>query len=366
MRRFVLLFVGGCSFHPGVLGGDNANPDGGTVLSSDSSSATDMSMVDARECWMQSEVGVSVCLGAPPTGSITISSNTSIDTSSSGNGMLQCRDIGGLCVIAAQSITINSGRTLSAHGDRPLVLIASTTIQIDGTIDVASHINGQRGAGANMPGCTSGTDPTNAGGGQGGSFGGKGGDGGNQDGESSSKGLAGEAIAATTLRGGCPGRRGGNNGGPGGDGGGAVMLFATTIAFGSNGVINASGAAGRGGGSGREGGGGAGSGGMIAFSATQITAPGEVFANGGGGGGGSDNTNNGSSGGDSSAFDSGGNGGNGGGNAGDGGDGYPSSSRNGASGGGSSDAGGGGGGGAGVIRNFSTSSLGGKISPPAS
>ncbi len=375
VRCLWLCFAMGCAFEHGLpTGGGNSTTDGGTT-NGDSSMTTDDSMpaMDASLCWSVAGVGVNVCLTAPLSGNLTFGSNTSIDTDSTGTGSAQCKMLepgsSDVCVIAASQIAINGMRTVTASGDRPLVLLA-TSIKIDGTLDVASHVNGSSGPGANMSGCASGNDPTDdkGGGGQGGSFGTKGGDGGNEDGENSSRGTSGSTIASGTLRGGCPGADGGDGGGAAGDGGGAVLLLADSITFGPEGRINASGASGRGAPTGRKGGGGAGSGGMIVFSASTITvSPNtQIFANGGHGGGGSNNTMPGASGTDSISATSVGGGGNGAGMAGDGGNAYPAADPDARSATGGGDGGGGGGGGGGVILNYSTSSLGANVSPPAS
>jgi hypothetical protein len=377
LRAMSIVLLVGCSFDHGTATatGDDAGTSGdpdAPVTGSGSDAAMNNGS-DASWCWSVAGVSVNVCVGTQPTGTITVSSNTSIDTGSTGTGPLQCKALvagsTNVCVIAASSIDINNNATLSAHGARPLVLIAST-IRIDGTLDVASHVNGQSGPGANMSGCSPGNPSPNnrGGGGQGGSFGGTGGDGGDQDGQPMSHGRAGMALMPTTLRGGCPGANGGDGGGARGDGGGAVLLIADSIQLGSNSAINASGASGRGAPQGRKGGGGAGSGGMIALSATTIAvgANTAIWANGGAGGSGSSNPTAGQSGTDSTSPLSGGTGGTAPGNAGNGGVGYPAVQRDGASGSGGSDGGGGGGGGAGIIRNFTSSSLGSAVSPPAS
>src|SRR5215471_960622 len=94
-----------------------------------------------------------LCLASPPTGVLTLS--TSINTVTVGKP--NCTSIepqsGGpsLCVIAADSIRIDAGQTLTAIGANPLVLIANTTISIGGTLDVASHgSGGAAAAGAQM------------------------------------------------------------------------------------------------------------------------------------------------------------------------------------------------------------------------
>src|SRR5690606_28127761 len=126
------------------------------------------------------------------------------------------------CVIAGESITVTG--TVGVMGSRPLVLVATNAIAVEGTLDAASRrVDLKRGPAANATACLAGTAPTGAkDGGAGGSFGGKGGDGGG-----TGKGLAGAAITPTSLHGGCRGQDGGGaNKGVGGEGGGAVYLIA--------------------------------------------------------------------------------------------------------------------------------------------
>jgi len=271
-----------------------------------------------------------VCLSGTPTGDITLT--TSIDTATRGAG--GCTEIlpqpGGpsLCVVAATSIRISGGARIrataqpagaTATGTNPLVLVATDSIVIDGTLDVASRTGELAvGGGARTAvGCGSSTDvdgrpgkPNGSvsgiggGGGAGGGFGNAGGSGGT-GGNGTSTVAAGNPHTpelAGVVVGGCPGGKGGNGnasdgttgrGGVGGAGGGAVYLLASgsiTIA----GTINASGS---GGGAGEVGsasasegssggGGGGGAGGLIGLEAPSISVTGSLFANGGGGGGG--------------------------------------------------------------------------------
>ncbi|HSD86848.1 MAG TPA: hypothetical protein VLB44_05010, partial [Kofleriaceae bacterium] len=315
---------------------------------------------------------VNVCLDAPLSGTHTFAADTNIDTNPiTATPMCTTLQAGStdVCVIAADAITVNAGRTLSASGSRPLVLIANT-ITVDGTIDVASHVRGRQGPASDLTGCNNGTNAntTQGGGGQGGSFGGKGGDGGNEDGASASRGLAGNALTnVTTLRGGCPGGHGGRTSFSLGHGGGALLLVADSITISSTGVVNASGAGAEHGIPNDQGGGGGGAGGMIALAATAISLDpsGAIFANGGHGGGGAGNSTSGGDGGDPTAPSSGGTGGAGGDAGGDGAAGYPNATRNGGNGTNNSDGGGGGGGGAGIIHVYSSTALTGTNVSPA-
>lgn len=204
------------------------------------------------------------------------------------------------CVIVGTTITVAQGATFRAYGTKPLILLATTTFDLEGTLDVSSKHDGsatQAGAGA-LPAsaCPNTTAATVNSGGFGGSFMGKGGDGGAVDG---AKGTAAPGLTAppSMLRGGCPGGNGstataGSTAGVGGAGGGAVTIIAGKITV--NGTIDASGAGGGGGPAQKSGGGGGGSGGMIVLDALNESAPPNVavgsaqtiwlYANGGGGG----------------------------------------------------------------------------------
>jgi len=195
------------------------------------------------------------------------------------------------CVIAGASVTLPASRTIKAFGPKPLVLLSTLGMILQGNsiIDVSSHsiANPQAtGAGANPASCINGNAAALAGGGYGGSFGGQGGDGERLTGSPATSGVAAPQLVAPPtlpLRGGCPGGTGDSSGGLGGNGGGAVAL----IAFASiqlDGKINASGAGGHGGPATKSGGGGGGSGGMIVLDSPSIQATGPLFANGGGGG----------------------------------------------------------------------------------
>jgi hypothetical protein len=204
------------------------------------------------------------------------------------------------CFVVATTIEIDV--SVVAQGMRPLVLVATESIVVKSTLDVAAHrLAGTSAPGAPSPACSQPGSPQDAdsatrgaGGGAGGSFMSKGGNGGAGETGALAGGFAGELAAMpTTLRGGCDGGSAGKNftgaQPEGGKGGGAVMLAAgTSITI--DGAINASGAGGNGGFD-LSGGAGGGSGGMIVLHAPTITGIGVVIANGGGGGAGGETGN---------------------------------------------------------------------------
>lgn len=226
-----------------------------------------------------------VCV-APELAPVTI--QTALDTD--GSACMPYTPGSAYCVIAGTTIDVE---TTLVTGSRPLVLLATEEIRVDGALDISARGGGaQRAPGGDPAGGCNGGIPAGGGqnpetrGGAGGSFGGVGGRGGVRNGNdySATSGVPGAAIALsppTTLRGGCRGQNGGA-GAPGGFGGGAVYLVSLErIAV--TGSINASGAGGSGGGV-RRGGAGGGSGGMIGLDAPAVSVTGTVFADGGGGG----------------------------------------------------------------------------------
>ncbi len=363
----LMLAASACKFEPGVVGDGNGMPDDASRDGpSDGDVGGEMATVDADSCWRVAALSTTVCLAAPLSGAIDVTSDATVDTEETGTGETECRALASgsseVCVLAGDTFRIGPATTLGADGDLPLVIIANT-IQIEGTLDVASHRGGQDGPGATSTGCPGTTSASGVGGGFGGTFGGVGGGGGDEDGTNNG-GKPGTIPTVTTLRGGCSGGSGGN-GPDGAEPGGAVLLIANSITLGTLGTINASGAGGRGGASGREGGAGGGSGGMIVFVTPTISlgTSAAIFANGGHGGGGSDNSTTALSGTDPSGPMSGGTSGIGTGGGGDGGPGFPATARDGGD-GTNNDGAGGGGGGAGIIRVYGGATLSGaQVSP---
>lgn len=199
------------------------------------------------------------------------------------------------CVVVADTVTLPTG-SLRVTGRRKLIILSTrkNLLQINSTIDVASH--------ADSPGPASGVDAcspaastpiTDVQGG--GGFGGSLGDVGGAGGAAFAGGVSaqpGAAITTAVLRASCPGSTGAvglianSTPGRGGRGGGAIYIVAEGE-LDITGTINASGAGGEGASEGSfAGGGGGGTGGMIVLESDIVNLTGHCFANGGGGGGG--------------------------------------------------------------------------------
>ena len=249
-----------------------ATPDGGTdgpITPGDSGSCYGTGLVSA-------------CFASAPTGMKVVGSDINTDTDEMCDS--DPRNAA-WCVIAGASIAIPTDVTVT--GKKPLVLVATGTIDVVATLDVSSKRgSGQLGAGANASPCSAGTAPGTSGGGAGGSFGIKGGNGGGGQ-SNPTGGVAGNTVTPTTLHGGCRGQDGnGGSKGAGGNGGGALYLIAeTSITVSGN--LNASGAGGGGGTANQSGGGGGGAGGFIGLDSPMVTNLGNIVSNGGGGGEGS-------------------------------------------------------------------------------
>ena len=214
------------------------------------------------------------------------------------------------CMISGTTIAIPAGVVVSASGQRPLLIVAYDTIELDGALDVSSHRTPAEviGASADTGACQAGAgqdDAAGGTGGAGGSFQFPGGAGGSVGAMPGGQPLS--AVSTVTLHGGCKGAPGGNymatGSGAAGHSGGAVYLMArTSISLGANARLSANGegggAAGIGGG-----GGGGGTGGMIVLDAPAIAFDDSavVLAEGGGGGAGGDLGGNGQAGGDAMA-----------------------------------------------------------------
>jgi hypothetical protein len=318
-----------------------------------------------------------ICLAELPASSPSIP--TTINTETSGLCVPYSKGGGNnYCVIAGIDLAVGNVRVT---GSKPLVLIATNSLTVTGTLDVASHTaTPSRGAGGDPPSCEYGIPPNSGNnpetrGGAGGSFGGSGGRGGLKNGQlpAADSGVPGARATITppaVLRGGCRGQSGFDTGAAvGGFGGGAVYLVAgVELSVDTNGAVNASGAGGNGGATAAmfgRGGAGGGSGGMIVLEAPTVNLLGKVFADGGGGGEGGGANNPGNYGYESNGTSRAPGGNGGAGNGGDGGAGSYGTMLDGIDGNNNGvDSGGGGGGGAGIIWiHAPAGALSGVISP---
>jgi len=309
---------------------------GGTAIDAGGDAPLEIA-ADAAQCFGVLE---RYCFAAPPEGTLILTD--AVDPATCAPGF------GDRCVIAARDIVVSG---FTSAGDRPLVLVAARSVQIDGIFTANGTASNADCPAPSTPGATAG--------GPGGSFAAKGGDGGNGSADVGVAAANGPAL--TTLRAGCDGT--GRTGG--GRGGGAIALVAgERIAIQPTSLVAACGTGGGGGGAaaapGAPGSGG-GSGGMIELDAPTIQILGDVFAIGGGGGGGSNDSVGASAGvsacdvrRSSTASGGVGNGGGGvGGTTGPGGSGAPGSN------------GGGGGGGAGAIWTHGALQGTGQVIPVA-
>jgi hypothetical protein len=371
MMRASLVVLAGCGFQGPALH-DGGAPTNDAHATSD---ATDASAPPVCFGAMPFQVCVPMPQAPLEIAGSAMTTTAEGATCAGGRGVVATMGGVSVCVLAGTSAILTG--TTRTTGDLPLVIASLTTLEVAGTLDVASHKSGDPGAGAIGAVCLgattiSGTNAASgAGGGAGGSFGGAGGRGG--DGPVGAPGgLAPPLIQPPidVLRGGCAGGPGGSGSGVksvGGDGGGAVYLVANqSITI--EGAVDASGGGGRAGLHGAGGGGGGGSGGMIVLAAPAIAATGTLFANGGGGAGGATNNTDGHDGTDpTSAFAAASPGGAAGGQATNGGiGGFGTTNGGSAMQAGAASGAGGAGGGTGVIRVLQGGPLGGSVSPPPS
>ncbi len=328
-----MVLVGGCRFDGSGLqntasdrGVDVYDPDLVTIQPPECG-ATDAFASNCVDCPLGCVPQRDRCVEFPPSnlppsalhqgsGLFTINGNITINTTEgtirgpngevtlpSGHGVYTSSDHAYL-VYYGGSLTIAQGAKLRLVGKRPLIIAASDTVTIAGTIDLSAqgrNPGAGGGVGGNaktsgQPAAGSVCEQSSAGeargsqkatGGAGGSFGGHGGAGGH--------GPPGRAPCKPqllkTLVGGTGGGGGARTGGAGGGGGGALQISAwRTIVITVTGTIHAGGGGGEGGkgivfgfsGSG----GGGGSGGAILLEAPTVENSGTLLANGGGGGGG--------------------------------------------------------------------------------
>jgi hypothetical protein len=239
--------------------------------------------------------GVDLCLFARPQTTLDVDVDMTIDKTTDCNLVIYEPPSPSVCVIYANEINI--GATVTAFGSRALVLAATSSIEVSGTVDVSAYRDkNNRPAAADAQECAF-TTAGSYGGGAGGSFAGKGGDGGSGVMGTGNQNMPAQAASSTALpsrvRGGCPGSYGRAH-----SGGGVWLAAGDTIRLTSTGRVLANGAGGSstfdiGGGSQ-----GGGSGGMVRLAAPHVVIAGLVAANGGGGAEGIDANSSDGSGGD--------------------------------------------------------------------
>ncbi len=283
MKALALLLLPGCNALIGVHAFEPVDVDVDAAAEIDAP----VPVSDARACFGAATGLGPFCFASVPSGNVMLSSLTIATDTCMGGHLMPTGAMGSNCVISGTTITVTG--VVRAIGAYPLVLVATDSIVVTGSLDVSSH-RGNPGAASGI--CSSGTGVSSsngAGGGAGGSFAGAGGKGGSGKG-----GNGGVALAAfarpTTIRPGCDGGAAGAGSKPaaiGGPGGGAVYLAAGS-SIEVSGTIAAGGAGGDRGDPTSGGGGGGGSGGLIGLDAPMIAVltNGVVAANGGGGGGG--------------------------------------------------------------------------------
>lgn len=264
---------------------------------------------------------VDLCNETAGTQELRVTGNVKIDTDRDNRCRVKNQTGGpAICALFFSRVEIESGATLTFHGNRAVALSARDEILVDGTLDVAARRNAPMGepAAGSLMSCTyeraPDLDPGGGGGGAGGSYATKGGEGGEGDTDDNGEGPGGDdetglggkppAVAVLAgLRGGCPGQTGGNNSGTrgrGGRGGGAIYLAAPDLRV--SGLMSVAAAGGTGGSTDAQGGGGGGggSGGLIVMegAAVRIESTAIILATGGGGGQGGISTSLGEDGGD--------------------------------------------------------------------
>jgi hypothetical protein len=267
-RQWILVLAAGCADFAGI---------GNPTLAPD---ATEVPCIVG---------GVDLCLFARPQTTLDVDIDMAIDTAADCNLVIYEPPAPSVCVIYANEIRISA--TVTAFGSRALVLAATRSIEVSGTVDVSAYrIKNNRPAAADAIECAT-TTAGSYGGGAGGSFAGKGGNGGSGVTGTGNENMPALAAGATALpsrvRGGCPG-----TGGRAHSGGGVWLAAGDTIRVTSTGRVLANGAGGDSGfdlGGGSQGGG---SGGMIRLAAPHVVIAGLIAANGGGGAEGIDGSTN--------------------------------------------------------------------------
>src|SRR5262245_22467515 len=120
MRAAVVLSLvaSACRFEPGSFSGDgntvhdDARRDGVSDGDVDSTMAT----TDADSCWSVAALSITVCLAAPLSGAIDVTSDATVDTDETGTGATECKTLGpgssDVCAVAGNTFRIGPSTTL--------------------------------------------------------------------------------------------------------------------------------------------------------------------------------------------------------------------------------------------------------------
>jgi hypothetical protein len=315
----LLLSASGCEKTDPLFCQMNPNATGcGMMMMGDDADVTDQDgdidpdmapTADAQMCFGADNYAF--CLTALPTTPVAVADLSTINTGTDTRCQAPPADWTShsqpdACFIIATNINITN---VGVSGTKPLVLVGTNAVIINGHLDASSHRTGNKlGPGAPAPSSDCPDYPTDpadnangsasaGGGGAGASFMTVGRNGGSGDNMVTAGGTSFAALSTgpVVLRAGCSGQNGGEgdggSGGTGGGGGGAVFVVAgNSITLGANGVISASGGGATAAGD-QAGGAGGGSGGMIVLygSSITVTSGARLIANGGGGGTGGNN-----------------------------------------------------------------------------
>src|ERR1041384_4933035 len=121
-----------CSFHSSPVTQADASPDAPL------DGLPDARVDPPNSFCFGAGLDVRVCLSALPTTDFHVTANRDVITTS---GSPCSPEISKFCVIAGTAIQIDQGKKLGVSGTRPLVLISTSTLGIDGILDVASHLD---------------------------------------------------------------------------------------------------------------------------------------------------------------------------------------------------------------------------------
>ncbi|NVB77411.1 MAG: hypothetical protein HOV81_03370, partial [Kofleriaceae bacterium] len=133
----IAITCAACGFDHGVSSiGGNGPSDGGPDIDGSRIDAMPDAPPDARACW---GTFVSTCFTTLPSGDLTLPGTLDTSSAATCTQIKQQTDGPDLCVIAAQTIHVTGPVTVG--GARPLLLLATDTIDITaaGLLDLASY-----------------------------------------------------------------------------------------------------------------------------------------------------------------------------------------------------------------------------------